>query len=194
MTGERPAEFPNRSQTTGRPAGSGHHPAYGNPGGVAPNLYGRPANAFPQQGGALQPYVQPAPAIRYPPPVPMVHPQFTGPALVSSGGRLGALLLDGLLALVTLWIGWFIWSMFTWSDGQTPAKKLLGHVVADPSSGAAFDWGRMALREFCVKGLLGSVLNLVTFGIFFWVDALMCFGDRQRTLHDRMANSVVRYR
>jgi hypothetical protein len=52
----------------------------------------------------------------------------------------------------------------------------------------------MALREFCVKGLLGWVLNLVTLSVYFWVDAATCFGDRQRTLHDRMVNSVVRYR
>jgi hypothetical protein len=51
----------------------------------------------------------------------------------------------------------------------------------------------MALREFCIKGLLGGLLNVVSFGIYFWVDAFMIFGDRQRTLHDRMANSIVRH-
>lgn len=159
---------------------------------AVPHTYGYPTTG-PQSGAALQPYA-PAPlAMRYPQPVAVVHPQLTGPALVSAGGRLGALLLEGLLILMTLWIGWFIWSMFTWADGQTPAKKLLGHVVADAHSGAAFDWGRMALREFCVKGLLGWVLNVCSFGIYFWIDAFMCLGDRQRTLHDRMANSVVRY-
>jgi hypothetical protein len=131
--------------------------------------------------------------MRFPQPVPLAYPQVAYPPLVSAGGRLGALLLDVLLAMVTLWIGWFIWSMVTWSEGQTPAKKLLGHVVADASSGRTFDWGRMALREFCVKGLLGWMLNLVTFGIYFWIDAFLCFGDRQRTAHDRMANSVVRH-
>jgi uncharacterized RDD family membrane protein YckC len=126
-------------------------------------------------------------------PAAEAYPQVAGAALVSAGGRLGAMLLDILLAAVTLWIGWLVWSMFTWSDGQTPAKKLLGHVVADAGTGAAFDWGGMAVRELCIKGLLGWVLNVFTFGIYFWVDAFMCFGDRQRTLHDRLANSVVRH-
>lgn len=78
-------------------------------------------------GAALQPYG--------PPPY--------APPLVSAGGRLGALLLDILLAMVTLWIGW--------------------------------------------------LLNLVTFSIYAFVDAFMVFGDRQRTLHDRLANSLVRH-
>ena len=55
-----------------------------------------------------------------------------------------------------------------------------------------FDWGRMFVREFCVKGLLGWVLNVFTFSVYFIVDSCMVFGERQRTLHDRMANSIVR--
>ena len=86
-----------------------------------------------------------------------------------------------------------IWTLITWADGQTPGKKLLGHVVVDAATGVPFDWGRMALRQFVIQGLLGGLLNGVTLGIYFWVDALMVFGERQRTLHDRMANSVVRY-
>jgi uncharacterized RDD family membrane protein YckC len=143
--------------------------------------YGWNAAPAPHQQ-ALAPYAQAtmAPhAARYP--------------LVSAGGRFGALLLDVLLVLVTLWIGWFIWTLITWSHGQTPGKKLLGHVVADANTGEPFDWGRMALREFCIKGLLGWVLNIFTVGIYFWVDSFMVLGDRQRTLHDRMAGSIVRH-
>ena len=123
----------------------------------------------------------------------MTHFGTAGPPLVTPGGRLGAALLDGLLVLVTLWIGWFVWSMITWSDGQTPAKKLLGQVVADADTGRPFDWGQMALREFCVKGLLGWFLNLISGSIYFWVDSFMIFGERQRTLHDRISNSIVRH-
>ncbi|WP_157437516.1 RDD family protein [Actinoplanes subtropicus] len=208
---ETPAGFPNPPHANGQPPISGHQQAYGqpthqhgptysappqaygSPGGVAPHTYGNPVSPAYLPGQAVQPYQPTAPAMRQPQPVPAAYPQAAGPALVSAGGRFGAMLLDGLLAVVTLWIGWLVWSMFTWSDGQTPAKKLLGHVVADANTGSAFDWGRMALREFCIKGLLGWVLNVFTLGIYFWVDSFMCFGDRQRTLHDRMANSIVRY-
>jgi uncharacterized RDD family membrane protein YckC len=143
-----------------------------------------------------QPYAaQPYPAQPYP--VSPYPGQPYGPVavgnLVSAGGRLGAFLLDGLLILVTLGIGYLIWTLITWSDGQTPGKKLLGHVVVDATTGIPFDWGRMALRQFVISGLLGGLLSSITFGIYFWVDSLMVFGERQRTLHDRMANSVVRY-
>ena len=176
--------YPHPPQTNGPP----YQPAHGGPTYQSGSVYpaSPPPYAAPQYGNAVQPFDRSVPALAY--------PRANAQPLVSAGGRLGALLLEGLLIMVTFGIGWLIWSVITWSDGQTPAKKLLGHVVADAHSGAAFDWGRMALREFCVKGLLGSVLNLVTFGIYFWIDAFMCLGDRQRTLHDRMANSVVRFR
>lgn len=163
-------------------AGHQGDPRYATP--YPPQGHGTYGQAY---GSALQPYSPAAVPVPYGPPYPPAQ------SLVSAGGRFGAVLLDLLLALVTLWIGWFVWAMVTWSDGQTPAKKLLGHVVADANTGLPFDWGRMALREFGVKGLLGWLLNVVTFGVYFWVDCFLVFGDRQRTLHDRMANSVVRH-
>ncbi|WP_433825875.1 RDD family protein [Actinoplanes sp. CA-015351] len=134
---------------------------------------------------AVQPYAPAAHQTEY------AYPPATGMPIVSAGGRLGAFLLDGVLIVVTLWIGWFAWSMVTWAEGQSPGKKLLGYVVVDASTGQRFDWGRMAMRDFVIKGLLGTVLSACTFGIYFWVDALMVLGDGQRTLHDRMAGSIV---
>jgi RDD family len=83
--------------------------------------------------------------------------------------------------------------LFTWSDGQTPGKRLLGHVVVDATTGVPFDWGRMALRQFVVQGLLGGLLSSITCSIYLWADALAIFGAGQRTLHDRMVNSTVRH-
>jgi uncharacterized RDD family membrane protein YckC len=189
------------------PAGSQGEPVYGMPqpdGQQQRDGYpvGPPASAMPPQtyGAAVQPYYPAAAPTHYAGPyatAPYAQPYAVAPAgqysLVSAGGRFGAFLLEALLILVTLWIGWFVWAMITWSDGQTPAKKLLGQVVADANTGEPLDWGRMALREFCIKGLLAWLLNLVSFGIYFLIDSFMIFGDRQRTLHDRMANSIVRH-
>lgn len=175
------------------PQAYGQPPVYGQPVSASPYSYGPPVSAVPPQptGSALQPYSPAVPAAHYAQPYPSA--QVSPYPLVSAGGRLGAVLLDLLLAMITLWIGWFIWSMITWSDGQSPGKKLLGHVVVDANTGQPLDWGRMALRELCVKGLVGSLLSAATCSIYVWVDAFMVLGDRQRTAHDRMANSIVRH-
>jgi hypothetical protein len=117
-----------------------------------------------------------------------------GMPLVTPGGRFCALVLDLILAVVTLGVGWLGWSLVTWRGGQTPAKQLLGHVVADAATGVPLGWGRMALRELIVRALLGAVLGLVTASVYLLVDASMAFSAGHRTLHDRLAGSVVRYR
>ena len=67
--------------------------------------YGQP---FPQQPawGA-----QPLPGYAFP--------------LASRGKRFGALALDALFYMVTCGIGWFIWTLIVWKDGQTPGKQVL---------------------------------------------------------------------
>ena len=42
---------------------------------------------------------------------------------ISPWARLGAYLLEQLLFLVTLGIGWIIWALTLGGKGQTPAKK-----------------------------------------------------------------------
>jgi uncharacterized RDD family membrane protein YckC len=137
---------------------------------------------------------EPLPDLTYaslmtPQPAPVAVPV----RLVSPGGRFGALLLDILLAVVTLGIGYLIWSLIVWSDGQTPAKQLLGHVVADAQTGAPADWGRMFMREFVIRFLLFGLISTITFGVFAIVDACLVFGDDRRTLHDKMAGTIVRH-
>ena len=49
--------------------------------------------------------------------------------LASVQARLGSFLLDVALMVVTLFVGWVIWNLFTWKTGQTPAKRFLKQVV-----------------------------------------------------------------
>jgi hypothetical protein len=182
---------PAYGQPYGAPAPAS--PAYGQP-------YGAPAPASPAYGtGAVQPYsappqpyaTQPYPAAGAVTGWQAEHPQYR---LVTPGGRLGAVLLDFVLSIVTLFIGWFIWSLIVWSRGQTPGKQLLGHVVAEVNTGRPVGWGQMFLREFVIRGLLfGFIVNSVTFGVFGIVDACMVFGKDHRTIHDMVAGTVVRY-
>jgi uncharacterized RDD family membrane protein YckC len=156
-----------------------------------PQAYGQVSSP---PGNALQPYPawpSHAPAVYAPAPQWPARPAFQ---LVSAGGRLGAVLVDGLLIVVTFGIGWLIWAMITWCNGQTPGRQLLGHVVADANTGEAFGWGRMFLREFLIKGLLFWIPNAITFGLFGLVDSLLVFRADGRTLHDMIAGSIVRHR
>jgi uncharacterized RDD family membrane protein YckC len=116
-----------------------------------------------------------------------------GPAgmapLSSAGKRFGAWLLEALLIVVTLVIGWVIWSLIVWAKGQTPAKSLLGMRCIRTDTGRGATWGTMALREFVGKGVLGNA----TFGITTVVSAIMILADAERHqgIWDKLASTVV---
>jgi uncharacterized RDD family membrane protein YckC len=77
--------------------------------------------------------------------------------LTSKGKRFGAYLLEGLLIVVTLFIGWLIWSLIIWGKGQTPAKSLLGMRVIHDATMRPATMGVMALRELVGKVVLSIV-------------------------------------
>jgi len=106
--------------------------------------------------------------------------------LASKGKRFGGLLLDGLLIVVTLVIGYVIWSMVLWSKGQSPAKSILKMRVVSVDRYRPFGFGDMALRSLVGKLLLGMVpLYTLISAIFVLAD------DRNQALWDKIAKSVV---
>ena len=111
--------------------------------------------------------------------------------LASPQARLGAYLLDIGLAIVTLFIGWLIWSFFTWQTGQTPAKRILKQVVVSSKNGAPFTWTQMLLREAVVKAAAGGIASSASNGITWVIDSLFVFRDDRRTVHDMIVNSKV---
>jgi hypothetical protein len=116
------------------------------------------------------------------------HPQQYGQRPRSSAGkRFGGYLLEIVLAIVTLGIGWLIWSFVVWSDGKTPAKSLLGMRVVKADTGQVATWGDMALRELVGKWLLGSF----TFGITTLVSCFMILGQDAQGIWDKIANTIV---
>ncbi|HLL68110.1 MAG TPA: RDD family protein [Micromonosporaceae bacterium] len=168
----------------------------------------RPPGPYPPApSGTYRPPVDSPPAaVRGPAPVPApgAAVEAYGHALaplgaprtdqpVSAGGRFAGAVVEVLLIMVTLGIGWWIWAAFTWSTGQTPAKRLLGYVVVDADTGARFTWERMFLREFLIKGIVLPIGSLLTCSVLTFVDGFMVFGERRRTLHDMMAGSIVGY-
>lgn len=111
--------------------------------------------------------------------------------LASPGVRLGAYCLEMLLIVVTLVIGWFIWSLIVWGKGTTPGHQILRLYVIDFKSGKTATWGHMALREFVMKGIVGGVATSITFGIYWIVDSLFVVREDRRTLHDLMSATAV---
>jgi uncharacterized RDD family membrane protein YckC len=110
-----------------------------------------------------------------------------GVRLSSAGKRFGGYLLEAVLFVVTLALGWFIWSLIVWKDGQTPAKKVLGMKVLKLQTGSTATWGNMFLREIVGK-ILGSIVGSITFGI----TTFMLLWDKNRQeIWDKIAGTIV---
>jgi uncharacterized RDD family membrane protein YckC len=110
-----------------------------------------------------------------------------GTALASSGRRIGAFFLAIPLSIITLGIGYLIWGLIVWGNGQTPALQVLGMRCWRPEDGRVATFWWMALREVVgrlIDGILWVITELVSF-IF-----MLSRPDR-RTLHDLIAGTVV---
>ena len=62
--------------------------------------------------------------------------------------RLGGKAVDLAMYTVTFGIGWLIWSLVIWGQGQSPGKQILKMRVYDKTTGKPAKWGHMAIREF----------------------------------------------
>lgn len=108
--------------------------------------------------------------------------------------RLGAIVLDATLMVVTLGIGWLIWSFVIWSEGQTPAKKILKLRTINYTNGLPASWGHMGIREGLVpitisiaSGITGGVVSIV----WIVVEIVFYFTKGQRTLRDYWVKTAV---
>ena len=112
-----------------------------------------------------------------------------GLQLTSNGKRFGSYLLEGLLVIVTLVIGWLIWWFIAWGKGQTPAKQLLKMRCVKLDENRVATYGEMALRELVGKALLANF----TFGISTLVGGVMILADNRnhQALWDKIAGTVV---
>lgn len=159
------------------PYGSPPPGGYGAPGYGAPG-YGAPGYGAPAYGGG--PYGS--------------YGAPSGPVLANPGRRLGQYLLDGLLAVVTLFIGWFIWSLFIWRHGETPGMQILRMKVVKADTGQPATWGTMALREIVGKFLIMSVPTMIFrfLGIVaFVLDFMLLWDSRNQQVWDKVARTVV---
>ncbi len=111
------------------------------------------------------------------------------PELCTVGKRFGEYCLDVLLFIVTLGIGWLIWTLIILGRGQTPAKQILNMRVVDADTGQVPGYGMMFVREFLCKGLISIVASVTLIGVvlYFW----LTWDDRNQELWDKMVNTVV---
>lgn len=107
--------------------------------------------------------------------------------LSSVGKRLGGLLLDTGLAIITLGIGWLIWLLIVMGRGQTPAKQLLHMRTVNLDDGKATSWGKMFVREFPAKIVIGFLAAFTIYVIYLWP----LWDDKNQELWDKMVGTVV---
>jgi len=133
------------------------------------------------------------------------QPNFQMPflRLASSRHRIASMLLDSVLIFVTFGIGWLIWSLFTWKDAQSPAKKILKIRVFRDDSHTQVSWGHMAIYELffgVVVASICSIVNLLTFGLLgsvtyfiFWLTDFCWYwkDGKKRTIRDNVVKVVV---
>jgi uncharacterized RDD family membrane protein YckC len=191
---------------------------YGQPYGQQPGQgYGQPDQGYgqqPDQGYGRPPgeaYGQPSgPAYTPAPPVPaeygygqnlnaapqgMYFDQVSGlnlpdgTQLASVGRRIGAYFLAIPLAIVTLGIGYIVWGLIVWGNGQTPALQVLGMRVWRPETNKVAGFWFMALREI-VGRIVDGILSFITLITSF---VLFVAGQKHQALHDSIAGTVVLY-
>jgi uncharacterized RDD family membrane protein YckC len=155
--------------------------------------YGQqPPPGFPQAPpvpagyGYGQPGGQPVPAGMYlDQESGLMLPQ--GTVLASPGRRIGAFFLAIPLVIITLGIGYVVWGLIVWGNGQTPALQVLGMRCFRPETNRVAGFWWMALREI-VGRILEDILSIITLLISL---ILMLTRPDRKTLHDLVAGTVV---
>jgi uncharacterized RDD family membrane protein YckC len=110
-----------------------------------------------------------------------------GVRLSTPAKRFAGHMLEIGLLIVTLFVGWVVWSLVAYGRGQTPAKQLLNMRVVKVETAERASWARMLAREWLAKPVLG-ILGGLTAGIaYFW----MAWDKRNQELWDKVVDTIV---
>ena len=139
------------------------------------------------------------------------------PELATPQHRLAAIALEVGLFFATLFIGYIIWTLVTWGQGQTPGKQILKLRTLNVKSNKPASWGQMFLRQFILpnaltipfsisisvydyayldavgsrSALLGMAVGTILYLILQVVDIVWIFGPSRRRLLDYWCGTVV---
>ena len=107
--------------------------------------------------------------------------------------RLGGNLLDAVIVVFTLVIGWVIWFIIVAPRGQTPGKALVSTYVIREDGTRASGWF-MVGREILVKGLLFGIADYFLARLPSTIGALWCLWDEDKQCGwDKLVTSYVAY-
>jgi uncharacterized RDD family membrane protein YckC len=171
---------PQGGPPPGYPAGPPQGPPPpGYPGAPPPAGYQPMPPPGYQQQGPPPGYLDRATQVGAMPPLP------PGTELASAGKRIGTALLEIVLAIVTLVIGYIIWTLIAWGRGQTPGKQVMGMRIYHLQNQRAASWGQMFVRQF-LGGIVNSIfyIGLIISVVFLFTDPL------RRTVPDRIAGTI----
>ncbi|HWF16139.1 MAG TPA: RDD family protein [Acidimicrobiales bacterium] len=112
------------------------------------------------------------------------------------GTRVKALLLTFGLIVITLGVGWLVWSILEWHSGRTASFRLTGLRVVRNSDGRPIGLGRSILRNalLCTLLLLPTMLTCLVVAITFVMGASPpndLFSKARNAPWDRLTRTTV---
>ena len=81
--------------------------------------------------------------------------------------RFRAYILDSILALITLGVGWLIWAIVLnlKTPGVSPAKRIMKMRVVDAKTYAPLSLGQMIIRRAIIGSIVGDAAIYVAFTV-----------------------------
>ncbi len=114
-----------------------------------------------------------------------------GVTMTTPGRRLGQYALDLGLAIITAFIGWFIWSLVIWRSGETPAMQIMRIKVVKLDTGEVAPWGTMFLREFVGKWIVMGLISSIFFPAWVVLVFMLMWDKNRQELWDKIASTIV---
>ena len=111
--------------------------------------------------------------------------------LATPARRLGQYALDVLLAIVTLFIGWLIWSLIIWGRSQTPGMQILHIRTIRKDTLEDASYGTMALREVVGRWLIVGLIASIFFPAALVLDCMLLWDKDRQQLWDKIAGTTV---
>jgi len=111
--------------------------------------------------------------------------------LTTPARRLGQYALDVGLAIVTLFIGWLIWSLIIWGRSQTPGMQILHIRTIRRDTLEDASYGTMALREVVGRWIIMGLIATIFFPAALVLDCMLLWDKDRQQLWDKIAGTIV---